>query len=72
MPFNCLYLSPPKGYPTMMTNFLFENFRLKKDQIFEGLTSDELDRLMGSGVTHAYKKGEIIFREGEYRREYST
>jgi CRP-like cAMP-binding protein len=41
----------------MMTNFLFENFRLKKDQIFEGL-------IMGSGVTHVYKKGEIIFREG--------
>jgi CRP-like cAMP-binding protein len=48
----------------MMTNFLSENFRLKKDQIFEGLSSEELDKLMGSGVTHAYKKGEIIFREG--------
>lgn len=48
----------------MLTNFLSENFRLKKDQIFEGLTAKELDILIGSGVTHVYKKGEIIFREG--------
>ena len=71
MRFVCLYLVT-KRYLTMMTNFLFENFRFKKDQIFEGLTSEQLGTLMGSSVTHTYKKGEIIFREGEYRREYST
>jgi CRP-like cAMP-binding protein len=48
----------------MLKNFLSENFRLKTDQLFEGLTADELESLMGSGVTHVYKKGEIIFREG--------
>jgi len=48
----------------MLTNFLSENFRLKKDQIFEGLTSEQLSLLMESGVTHPFKKGEIIFREG--------
>lgn len=48
----------------MLTNFLSENFRLKKDQIFEGLTSEQLNLLMESGVTHPFKKGEIIFREG--------
>lgn len=48
----------------MLTNFLSENFRLKKDQIFEGLTPTEIEMLTGSGVTHTYKKGEIIFREG--------
>lgn len=48
----------------MLTNFLSENFRLKKDQIFEGLSQKEVDMLIGSGVTHAYKRGEIIFREG--------
>lgn len=48
----------------MLTNFLSENFRLKKDQIFEGLTSEQLSLLMESGVTHRFKKGEIIFREG--------
>lgn len=48
----------------MLRNFLSENFRLKTDQLFEGLTPEEHEELMGSGVTHLYKKGEIIFREG--------
>ncbi|MFZ6013076.1 MAG: Crp/Fnr family transcriptional regulator [Bacteroidota bacterium] len=48
----------------MLKNFLSENFRLKTNQIFEGLTKDEYESLMVSGVTHLYKKGEIIFREG--------
>lgn len=48
----------------MLKNFLSENFRLKTDQLFEGLTTEELESLMASGVTHTYKKGEIIFREG--------
>jgi CRP-like cAMP-binding protein len=48
----------------MLKNLLSQNSRLKTDQLFEGLTSDELESLMNSGVTHAYKKGEIIFREG--------
>jgi CRP-like cAMP-binding protein len=48
----------------MLTNFLSENFRLKSDQIFEGLSASELETLVGSGVTHTFKKGEIIFRTG--------
>lgn len=48
----------------MLKNFLSENFRLKTDQIFQGLSAEEMDILIGSGVTHAYKKGEIIFRAG--------
>jgi CRP-like cAMP-binding protein len=48
----------------MMNSFLSENFRLKTNQIFEGLTPAEQDLLNNSGVTHVYKKGEIIFREG--------
>lgn len=48
----------------MLRNFLSENFRLKTDQIFEGLTPEQHEELMGSGVTHFYKKGEAIFREG--------
>ena len=47
----------------MLTNFLSENFRLKKDQIFEGLSQQEVDMLIGTGVTHTYSSGEIIFRE---------
>jgi CRP-like cAMP-binding protein len=48
----------------MLRNFLSENFRLKTDQLFAGLTAEEQESLMGSGVTHVFKKGEIIFREG--------
>lgn len=47
----------------MTTKFLTQNFRLKTDQIFEGLTLEEHEALTGNGVTHLYKKGEIIFRE---------
>jgi CRP-like cAMP-binding protein len=48
----------------MLSNFLSENFRLKTSELFEGLTNDELELLVSSGVTHVYKKGEIIFRDG--------
>ena|SRR5688572_13091563 len=48
----------------MLKNLLSENNRLKTDQLFEGLSAEELELLMGSGVTHTYRKGEIIFREG--------
>jgi CRP-like cAMP-binding protein len=48
----------------MISNFLSENFRLKTDQLFEGLTREEQQFLTKAGVTHLYKKGEIIFREG--------
>ena len=48
----------------MLKNLLSENNRLKTDQLFEGLSAEELELLVGSGVTHIYRKGEIIFREG--------
>jgi len=48
----------------MAKNFLSENSRLRTDQLVKGLTAGERDSLMGSGGTHSYKKGEIIFREG--------
>lgn len=48
----------------MLRNFLSENFRLKTNQLFEVLTPEEQESLMDSGVTHTYRKGEIIFREG--------
>ncbi len=47
----------------MATSFVTQNFRLKTDQIFEGLTPSEYNTLTGKGVTHLYRKGEIIFRE---------
>lgn len=48
----------------MLRNFLSENVRLSTEQLFEGLTVQEYEWLMDSGVTHVYRKGEIIFREG--------
>jgi len=48
----------------MLRSFLSENFRLKTEQLFGGLTPEEHESLMSSGVTHLYHKGEVIFREG--------
>lgn len=48
----------------MVNKSLLENSRLKTDQLFEGLEPKEREQLNSSGVTHFYKKGEIIFREG--------
>jgi len=47
----------------LLKSFLSDNSRLKTDQIFDGL-SEELAALIGLGVSHKYKKGEILFREG--------
>ena len=38
--------------------------RLSTNQLFAGLTPEDQEFLMSAGVTHLYKKGEIIFREG--------
>lgn len=51
-------------FDSMLRRFFTDNFRVKTDQLFEGLSSEEYEQLLGSGVTHTYKKGEIIFREG--------
>jgi CRP-like cAMP-binding protein len=48
----------------MVKNLLSGSNRLKTDQLFEGLSAEELELLIGSGVTHIYRKSEIIFREG--------
>ena len=44
--------------------FLSDHSRLRTDHLFEGLTIEEQEYLRDAGVTHQYKKGEIIFREG--------
>jgi len=43
--------------------FLAINTRPQINQIFEGFNI-ELQSILDSGVTHTYRKGEIIFREG--------
>lgn len=47
----------------MTSKFLKQNFRLKTDQIFKGLSQREHDALFGKGVTHLYRKDQVIFRE---------
>lgn len=44
--------------------FRAENFQFNTGKIFEGLSPDDLETITSSSVTHVYKKGEIIFREG--------
>jgi len=48
----------------MLSKLNTENFRLRSNDIFEGLSRQERDTLTMSGVTHRYRKGEVIFREG--------
>jgi CRP-like cAMP-binding protein len=48
----------------MLEEFLYENRRFKADRIFECLGAADLEMLTRSSVTHRYKKGEILFREG--------
>lgn len=47
-----------------MPGFRSENFQFQTDKIFEELLPDHLEALTVSSVTHRYKKGEILFREG--------
>lgn len=48
----------------MSTAFRSDNFRYNTRGIFEGLTAENLERLREASVTHLYKKGEMVFREG--------
>src|SRR5687768_4978138 len=47
-----------------MPVFRSENFQFNTDNIFVGLSTQHLEMLTSPSVTHDYKKGEIIFREG--------
>ncbi|HYV93961.1 MAG TPA: Crp/Fnr family transcriptional regulator [Chitinophagales bacterium] len=44
--------------------FPSEKFQFKSSHIFEGLSNEEQQILTVNSVTHHYKKGEILFREG--------
>lgn len=47
-------------------NFPFDDFHFNSDSIFDGLTDKDLLFLKQNMVTHTYKSGEILFREGGY------
>jgi hypothetical protein len=56
----------------MLTNFLSENFRLKKDQIFDGLSPEELN-ILTERVLPIHTKEVKLFSEREgYQLEFST
>jgi len=48
----------------MATVFPPDHFRFNTKGIFEGLPAEDLRALQEASVTHAYRKGEIVFREG--------
>lgn len=48
----------------MLSSYLSGSFRLKTEEVFLGLTAAESEALLRAGVTHTYRKGEVIFREG--------
>ncbi|MBX2956208.1 MAG: Crp/Fnr family transcriptional regulator [Cyclobacteriaceae bacterium] len=48
----------------MLSNLRSENYRLRTDHIFHGISQKDYDTIVSSGVTHVYRKGEVIFREG--------
>jgi CRP-like cAMP-binding protein len=47
-------------------DFPFEKFNFNSDFLFEGLPTTVTEILNKNLVTHNYKKGEIIFREGSH------
>jgi CRP-like cAMP-binding protein len=47
-------------------DFPFDKFNFNSDSIFEGLPESDISLLNKNMVTHTYKKGEILFREGSY------
>jgi CRP-like cAMP-binding protein len=47
-------------------DFPFDKFNFNSDSILEGLPENDLVLLNANMITHTYKKGEILFREGSY------
>lgn len=47
-------------------DFPFDKFNFNSNSVLEGLPEHDLRLLNKNMVTHIYKKGEILFREGSY------
>jgi CRP-like cAMP-binding protein len=63
IPLPCSY-SPSQFMQNI--DFPFDKFNYNSDSILEGLPESDLDILNRNMVSHTYKKGEILFREGSY------
>jgi CRP-like cAMP-binding protein len=46
--------------------FPFEKFKFGSDSVLEGLSNEDNSILNRNKVTHKYRRGEILFREGSY------
>lgn len=49
-----------------LSDFPYDKFNFKSDSVLEGLPAEDLLLLEKNMVSHQYKKGEILFREGSY------
>src|SRR6478609_2886030 len=47
-------------------DFPFDQYNFNSDSILDDLPEEDLSLLKRNMVTHIYKKGEILFREGSY------
>ena len=48
----------------MTTVFRSDSFRFNTKGIFDGLSEESVRSIVDASVTHAYKRGEMVFREG--------
>jgi len=49
-----------------LSDFPYDKFNFKSNSVLEGLPDDDVALLKKNMVSHRYKKGEILFREGSY------
>ncbi len=48
------------------SDFPYDKFNFKSNSVIEGLPEEDVALLKQHMVSHSYKKGEILFREGSY------
>lgn len=49
-----------------LSDFPYDKFNFKSNSVLEGLPEDDVALLKKNMISHRYKKGEILFREGSY------
>lgn len=49
-----------------LSDFPYDKFNFKSNSVLEGLPDDDVMVLEKNMISHRYKKGEILFREGSY------
>ncbi len=49
-----------------LSDFPYDKFNFKSNSVLEGLPDDDVVVLEKNMISHRYKKGEILFREGSY------